>query len=91
MVFLFDYLTEGITTRLVFGHIPSHLDMVKCDGSRFQFCANAAIYPRFLVKVGFNNHSGYNISYTLPDKHPSPYQCIRLLFSEATQNISQSA
>ena len=66
--FLFDCLTEGITTLLVFGYIPSHLDMVKCDGSRFQFYANAAIYARFLVRVGFNSHSGYNICYTLPDK-----------------------
>ena len=28
---------EGITTLFVFGHIPSHLSMVKCSGSRFQF------------------------------------------------------
>ena len=42
--------------------------MVKCDGLLFQFCVNAAIYPQFLFRVGFNSHSGYNISYTLPDK-----------------------
>ena len=40
--------------------------MVKCDGWHFQFAKNAAIHLRFLVRVGFN--SGYNISYTLPDK-----------------------
>ena len=42
--------------------------MFKCGGLCFQFCANTAVYPRFLVGVGFNSHSGYNISYTLPDK-----------------------
>ena len=36
--------------------------------TRTQFCAYAAIYPRFLVWVGLNSHSGYNISYTLPDE-----------------------
>ena len=47
-------IAEGITTLFIFVHIPSHLSMVKCGGSRFQFCANAAIYPWFLVRVGFN-------------------------------------
>jgi hypothetical protein len=42
--------------------------MVKCGCSGFQFCANAAIHPRFLVWVGFNSHSGNNIAYTLPDE-----------------------
>ena len=42
--------------------------MVKCGGLRFQFCPNAAIYPLFLVRVGFNSHSGYNISNALPYK-----------------------
>ena len=45
MFCLFDCLTGGITTLFVFGHIPSHLAMVKCGGSRFQFFANDAIYP----------------------------------------------
>ena len=63
---LFDCLTEGITTLFVFCHIPSHDAMVKCNC--FQFCVNSAIYPRFLVRVGLNSHSGYHISYTLPDK-----------------------
>ena len=67
-------LTEGITTLFVFGHITSHLAMVKCDGLRFKFCVNAAIYPRFLVRVGFNSHSGYNISH-LPDEL-SPRNCV---------------
>ena len=49
---LFDCLTEGIITLFVFNHIPSHLVMVKCGGSHLQFCANAAIYPWFLVWVG---------------------------------------
>jgi hypothetical protein len=40
--------------------------MIKCGRLRFQFCTNAAIYPR--LRVGFNSHSGYNISYTLPNK-----------------------
>jgi hypothetical protein len=44
---LFDCLAEGIATLFVFGHIPSHLSMVKCSGSCFQCCANAAIYPQF--------------------------------------------
>jgi hypothetical protein len=59
---------EGITTLFVFNHIPSHLAMVKCSASRFQFSANAAIYLWFLVLVGFNSHSGNDIPYTLPDE-----------------------
>jgi hypothetical protein len=47
MFCLSDFLMEGITGLLVFGHIPSHLAMVKCGGSRIQFCANAAIYIFF--------------------------------------------
>ena len=65
---MFDCLTEGITTLFVFGHIPNHLGMVKCNILRFQFCTNAAIYPRFLFWLGFNSHCGYNISYTLPNE-----------------------
>ena len=48
---LFDCLVDGITTLFVFSHIPSQLAMVKYSGSRFQFCANADIYPLFLVGV----------------------------------------
>ena len=40
----------------MFCHITSRLAMVKCGGSRFQFCANATIYPRFLVRVDFSHH-----------------------------------
>ena len=65
---LFDCLMEGITTLFVFGHLASHLAIVKCGGSLIQFCMNATIYPRFLIRVGFNSLSRYNISYTLPDK-----------------------
>ena len=32
----------------------------------FSFGVNATTYPQFLVKVGFNCHGGYYISYTLP-------------------------
>ncbi|CDQ91264.1 unnamed protein product, partial [Oncorhynchus mykiss] len=48
-----------------------------------------ALYPQFLVCVGFNSHRGYNITYTLPDElsHVSVYKS---MFSEATRNISQS-
>ena len=38
------------------------------NGSLFQFCANAAIYPRFLFWVCFNSHRGNNRPYTLPDE-----------------------
>ena len=65
---LFDCLKEGITTLFVFNRTPSHLTMVKFNGPCCQFCVNAAIYPQFLVRVGFRSHSGYNISYTLFDK-----------------------
>ena len=41
--------------------------MVKCDGSHFQFCVNAAIDPQFLVRVDFYSHSGPNISCTVLD------------------------
>ena len=42
--------------------------MVKFSGLRFQFCVNVAIYPRFLVRVGFNRHRGNNIPNTLNDE-----------------------
>jgi hypothetical protein len=42
--------------------------MIKSGGSRFQFCANAAINPLFLVKEGFNSHSEYDISDALVNK-----------------------
>ena len=86
---LFDCLAEGINYIVVFGHIPGHPSMVKCGGSHFQIYANAAIFPRFLVRVGFNSHSGYNISNALPSLTESAYKS--KLFSEAAQNISQSS
>ena len=61
-------LAEGIATLFVFGHVSSRLAMIKCGGSRFQFCANAIINPRFLVRKGFNSHSGYDISDALANK-----------------------
>ena len=68
MLCLFDYLAEGIATVLVFGRVSSHLAMIKNGGSCLQFCANAAIYPRFLVREGFNSHRGYNITDALANK-----------------------
>ena len=65
---IFDCLAEGITTLFLFGHVSSHLAMSKCGASHFQFCANAAVNPLFLVRKGFNSHSGYNISIALPNK-----------------------
>ena len=44
------------------------LAMIKISGSRFQFCAKAAINPRFLVGEGFNSHRGYNITDALANK-----------------------
>ena len=65
---LFDCLTEGIAELFVFGHVSSRLAMIKCGGSRFQFCANAVINLRFLFRKGFNCHSGYDISDALANK-----------------------
>jgi hypothetical protein len=56
--FASDWLTEGITTLFVLYHIPSHRAIVKCSGSRFHFCANAAIYLWFLDRIGFNHTVG---------------------------------
>jgi hypothetical protein len=56
MFCLFDSITEGIITLFVFNH------------TLFVFNHNAAIYPRLLVWVGFNSHSGNNIPYTFPDE-----------------------
>ena len=64
---LFDCLAEAITTLFVFSHVFSRSAMIKYSGTCFQFCTNTAINPRFLVREGFNSHSGNNISYTLPD------------------------
>ena len=91
MFCLFDCLTEGIVTLFVFDHIPSHLAMVKCGGSRFQFCANAVIYSQFLVWVGFNRHIGYNIAYTIPDELSYRIRVFVDVILRATRNISQSA
>ena len=52
LVILLPYFAEGMIALFVCCHVPSHLAMVKCGGSGFQFCENAAIYPRFLVRVG---------------------------------------
>ena len=49
MLSLFDCLAEGIATLFVFGHVSGHLALIKSSGSHFQFCANAAINPRFLM------------------------------------------
>jgi hypothetical protein len=65
---LLDCFAEGITTLFAFFHIPSLLALVKYGGLCFPLCANSHIYPWFLVVEGFNSHSGYNISYELPDK-----------------------
>ena len=61
MLCLLDCRAEGITTLFVFGHVSSRLAMIKSGGSRFQFCADAAIYPRFLDRIGFNSHSVYSL------------------------------
>ena len=65
---LFDWLAEGIAALFVFGHVSGRLAMIKSSGSRFQFCVNAAINPWFLVRKGFNTHSGQDISYALANK-----------------------
>ena len=49
---------EGIATLFVFGHVSSRLAPIKSSCLRFQFCANAAINPRFLVGEGFNSRCG---------------------------------
>ena len=49
---LFDCPSEGIATLSVFGHVSGRLAMIKSRGLSFQFCANAAINPRFLVGEG---------------------------------------
>ena len=72
MFCLFDLIfdMEGITTGCIqpYSQSGNHLAMGKCRGSHFQFCTNAAIYPRFLIWVGFNSHRGNSIRYTLPDE-----------------------
>ena len=65
---LIDCLAEGIATLFVFGHVSGRLAMIKGSGSHFQFCANAAINPRFLVGEGFNSHCGYHITDALANK-----------------------
>jgi hypothetical protein len=68
MLCLSDCLAEGITTLCVFGHVSSHLAMIKCGSFAFQFCTNAAINPQLLVREGFNSHYRYNIYNALPNK-----------------------
>jgi hypothetical protein len=65
---LFDCLAEGIAALFVFGPVYGGLAMTKSGGLRFQFCANAAINPRFLVREGFNGHRGCDISDALANK-----------------------
>ena len=59
---LFDSLAEGIATLFIFGHVSGRLALVKSSGSRFQFCANAAVNSRFLVGEDFNCLREYNIT-----------------------------
>ena len=65
---MFDYLAAGIGTLFVFGHVSGHLALIKSNGSRFQFCANAAINPQFLVGECFNRRCEYNITDALANK-----------------------
>ena len=89
MLCLFDCRAEGITTLFVFGHVSSRLAMIKSGGSRFQFCADAAINPQFQGREGFYSHSGDNISDALDNKlTESAYTS--MLLSEAIRNISQA-
>ena len=59
---LFDCLAEGIATLFVFGHVSGHLALIKSNGLRFQFRANAVINPRFLVWECFNSCCGYDFA-----------------------------
>jgi hypothetical protein len=68
MICLFDCLVEGIAALFVFGRVSDKLAMIKSGGSCFQFHANAAINPWFLVREGFNGHRGYDISNALANK-----------------------
>ena len=79
---LFDCLEEGIARLFVFGHVSGRLAMIKSGGSRFKFCVNAAINPLFLVREGFNCHSGY-ISDALANRSPSQriHQCCCMTLS----------
>ena len=58
---LFNSLAEGIAALFIFGHITRHLALIKSSGSRFQFHANAAINPRFLVWECFYRCYGNDI------------------------------
>ena len=68
MLYLFDCLAEGIATLFLVGHVSGRLAMIKSNGSRFQFCVNAVINPRFLVGGGFISRRGYNITDALANK-----------------------
>jgi hypothetical protein len=65
---LFDCLAEGIVTLYVFGHVSGHLALVKSSSSRFQFRANAALNPQFLVWECFNRCYGYSIADALSNE-----------------------
>ena len=65
---LSDCLAEGIATLFEFSHVSGHLALIKSSGSRFQFRANAAINPRFLVWECFNSCCGYDIVDALANK-----------------------
>ena len=68
MLSLFDCLAEGIDTLFVFSHVSGHLALVKSSGSLFQFPANAAIDPLFLVWECFNSCCGYDIADALSNE-----------------------
>jgi hypothetical protein len=61
-------------------HVPSHLAVDKCGGSRIQLHTNAAIYPRFLVWISSHRHSRY-IFYALPGE-PRHSPCICRYYSQ---------
>ena len=64
----FDCLAEGIATLFVFDHVSGYLALVKSSGSQFQFRANAAINPRFLVWQCFNRCCVYDVADALANK-----------------------
>ena len=84
----FDCFAEGIATLFVFGHVSGHLALIKSNGLRFQFCANAAINPRFLGEC-FNRRCGYNITDALANKLGLRISVFMLL-SDTMRNISLS-
>ena len=49
--FASDCLTEVIAGLFVHVRVPSHLALIKCCSSHFQFSSSAAIYPHFWVWI----------------------------------------